>query len=113
MEDYETLKMTLMKTVTRKEREARHRTVFCEGDAGYTCILITAEGYMPDRNGRFNAGDLIRRKFQMFFETAKWCHLEKEVATHSSIFAWRIPQTEEPGRLRAYGVAKSQTRLSN
>ena len=25
--------------------------------------------------------------------------LEKEVATHSSIFAWRIPSTEEPGEL--------------
>ena len=25
--------------------------------------------------------------------------LEKEIATHSSIFAWRIPWTEEPGRL--------------
>ena len=23
--------------------------------------------------------------------------LEKEMATHSSILAWRIPQTEEPG----------------
>ena len=49
----------------------------------------------------------------MFLETAIWCHLEKEVATHSSIFAWRIPQTEKSGRLRAHGVAKSQTRLSN
>jgi len=25
--------------------------------------------------------------------------LEKEMATHSSTLAWRIPQTEEPGRL--------------
>ena len=25
--------------------------------------------------------------------------LEKEMATHCSIFAWRIPWTEEPGRL--------------
>ena len=25
--------------------------------------------------------------------------LEKEMATHSSIFAWRIPWTEEPGGL--------------
>ena len=38
--------------------------------------------------------------------------LEKEMATHSSIFAWRIPWTEEPGRLQSGGVAKSQTRLS-
>ena len=27
--------------------------------------------------------------------------LEKEMATHSSIFAWRIPWTEEPGRLHS------------
>ena len=29
--------------------------------------------------------------------------LEKEMATHSSIFAWRIPWTEEPGRLQSTG----------
>ena len=29
--------------------------------------------------------------------------LEKEMATHSSILAWRIPQTEEHGRLQAMG----------
>ena len=33
--------------------------------------------------------------------------LEKEMATHTSISAWRIPWTEEPGGLQ--GVAKSQT----
>ena len=27
--------------------------------------------------------------------------LEKEKATHSSIFAWKIPWTEEPGRLQS------------
>ena len=27
--------------------------------------------------------------------------LEKGMATHSSIFAWRIPWTEEPGRLQS------------
>ena len=38
--------------------------------------------------------------------------LEKKTATHSSILAWRIPWTEEPGRL-VHGVAKSRTRLSH
>ena len=37
--------------------------------------------------------------------------LEKEMATHSSILAWRIPWTEEPGIL--YGVMKSWIRLSD
>ena len=29
--------------------------------------------------------------------------LEKEMATHSSTLAWKIPQTEEPGRLQPMG----------
>ena len=37
---------------------------------------------------------------------------EKGVATHSSLLAWRIPWTEEPGQAIVRGVAKSQTRLS-
>ena len=39
--------------------------------------------------------------------------LEKEMATHSSVFTWGILWTEEPGGLRSMGVAKSQTWLSN
>ena len=36
--------------------------------------------------------------------------LEKELATHSSILAWEIPWTEEPGRLLVvHAVAKSRT----
>ena len=30
--------------------------------------------------------------------------LEKEVATHSSILAWRIPWTDSPGRLQSMGL---------
>ena len=37
--------------------------------------------------------------------------LEKYMATHSSILAWEIPWTEDPGRLIVHGVAKSQTQL--
>ena len=29
--------------------------------------------------------------------------LEKEMATHSSVLAWKIPWTEEPGRLQSMG----------
>ena len=35
--------------------------------------------------------------------------LEKEMATQSSMFAWKIPWTEEPGRLQSMGSEKSQT----
>ena len=30
--------------------------------------------------------------------------LQKEMATHSSILAWEIPKTEEPGRLQPMGL---------
>ena len=29
--------------------------------------------------------------------------LEKEIATHSSILAWKVPWTEKPGRLQSMG----------
>ena len=32
--------------------------------------------------------------------------LEKEMATHSSILAWEIPWTEEPGGLQSLGLQK-------
>ena len=35
--------------------------------------------------------------------------LEKEMATHSSILPWRIPWTEEPGRLQSLGLPESDT----
>ena len=35
--------------------------------------------------------------------------LEDEMATHSSIFAWRIPWTEEPGRLQSMGSQEWDT----
>ena len=33
--------------------------------------------------------------------------LEKEMATHSSIIAWEIPQTEERGRLQYMGLLRA------
>ena len=38
--------------------------------------------------------------------------LKKEMATHSSILAWKIPQTEEPGGLPSMGL-QSQMQLSD
>ena len=32
--------------------------------------------------------------------------LEEAMATHSSILAWRIPWTEEPGRLQSIGLQR-------
>ena len=39
-------------------------------------------------------------------------NLEKEMATHSSTLAWKIPRTEEPGRLQSMRL-QCRTRLSN
>ena len=50
--------------------------------------------------------------FMKNYITLSYVYLEKETATHSSTLAWKIPWTEEPGRLqstRLQRVAKSQT----
>ena len=39
--------------------------------------------------------------------------LEKDMATHSSILAWRIPWTEEPGRLQSTGSQRVGCDLSD
>ena len=39
--------------------------------------------------------------------------LEKEMATHSSLLAWEIPWTEEPGRLLSMEPQKGWTQLSD
>ena len=38
-----------------------------------------------------------------FLRWKNWDPLEKEMATHSSILAWKIPWTEKPGRLQSMG----------
>ena len=35
--------------------------------------------------------------------------LEEGMATHSSILAWKIPRTEEPGRLQSIGLEREDT----
>ena len=39
--------------------------------------------------------------------------LEKGMAAHPRILAWRIPWTEEPGRLQSRGSQKSRTQFSD
>ena len=44
----------------------------------------------------------------------RYClEFRNQMATHSSILAWRIPWTEEPEQATVHGVTKSQTRLSD
>ena len=48
------------------------------------------------KNPPANAGDVEMQARSLGWEDP----LEKETAPHSSILAWRIPWTEEPGRLK-------------
>ena len=52
-----------------------------------------------------------RRRRRHGFEPSRWSQslgredlLGEEMATHSSIVAWEIPWTEEPGRLQFMGI---------
>ena len=40
---------------------------------------------------------------ETWVQSLGWEDLEKEMATHCSIFAWKIPWMEEPGRLQSTG----------
>ena len=42
-------------------------------------------------------------------QSLRWeAPLEKEMATHSSVLAWRIPWTEGPGGLQSTGLQKAR-----
>ena len=61
--------------------------------------IFMSYGFPGHANGTesaCNAGDLIR---SVNLEDP----LEKEMATHASNLAWRIPRTKEPGGLQAMG----------
>ena len=45
-----------------------------------------------------------RKRLSDFTFTFHFHALEKEMATHSSVLAWRIPWTEEPGGLASMGL---------
>ena len=52
----------------------------------------------------------VQESQEMQFQSLGWEDpLEEGMATHSSILAWRIPWTEEPGRLHPRGRIESDT----
>ena len=53
-----------------------------------------------------------RTRLSDFTFTFHFHALEKEMATHSSVLAWRIPGTGGVWRAAVYGVAQSRTRLN-
>ena len=67
--------------------------------------LLTGPGGFPSGSGVKNPPAMQ----EMWVQFLDWKDpLEKEMATHSSTLDWKIPWTEEPGRL-VHGVAKRQT----
>ena len=44
-----------------------------------------------------------------FASISRLCTLEEGIPTHSSVLAWRIPWTEEPGGLQSMGLQRSET----
>ena len=55
-------------------------------------------------NNYLEGSEEINRLF--FFLSKPQLYLEKEMATHSSILAWRIPWMEEPGGLQSEGLQR-------
>ena len=85
---------------------------------GYFLVPLPATVLHPPESrgkkpqGHLTRGGLIRKHLPAMWET--WVRslgqedaLEKEMATHSSILAWRIPWTEEPGGLQSTGCKES------
>ena len=54
-------------------------------------------GSSDSKASAYNAGDPVS------IPGSREDPLEKEMATHSSILAWKIPWTEDPGRLQSMG----------
>ena len=63
----------------------------------------------------FPGGSVVKippAKQEMWVQSLGWENsLEKEIATHSSILAWEIPWTEEPGGLQSTGLQKNRHNL--
>ena len=66
---------------------------------------------MEEPGGLQPMWSLSRTRLSEFTLTFHFHALEKEMATHSNVLAWRLPGTGEPGGLPVYGVAQSQTQL--
>ena len=77
------------------------------------CLKLLGDSFLTEALILFGGsyGSLIAQTVKNLFEMRETrvrslgpeCPLGKEVATHSSVLAWRIPRTEEPGGLQSMG----------
>ena len=95
---------------------------------GTLCKVITEEGQLEmgsarlewpwvhpfsDSTTRLVPGIIGGEQVEMIVQCFGWelfipqlVNLQKAMATHSSALAWKIPWTEEPGRLRSMGLQR-------
>ena len=69
--------------------------------------------YLKPVNMEFSGGSVVKNRPANAGDKGQEDLLENEMATHSSILAWRNPWTEEPGGLQTVGSQKSWTWLSD
>ena len=67
----------------------------------YTCAYTQKIFVWSKCSFRFS--HVLQENLNKHFGQSSICALEKEMATHSGILAWRIPGTEEPGGLLSKG----------
>ena len=87
------------------ERSALHRVwAISEGESSHDYVFLTYK-YIVLKffHGVAKESDMTERLHFHFHA------LEKELATHSSVLAWRIPGTGEPGGLPSWGRTESDT----
>ena len=77
--------------------------------APHSSTLAWKIPWMEDPGGLPSMGSLSRTQLSDFTFTFHFYALEKEMATHSGVLAWRIPGTGGAWWAADYGVAQSRT----
>ena len=68
----------------------------------FICFLLQSIGGTVVKNPPANAGDSELRLRSLVWEDL----LKEGLETHYSIVAWKIPWTEEPGKLQSIGLQR-------
>ena len=95
-------------TVTRRDSKPSLGTRMLHVHSLSDQVLIRK----PLQGGLLGAVSLPIKIKQVTFLLKKLSNLGKEMATHSSILAWRIPWTEEPGGLQSMGSQRVRHNLA-